>query len=115
MKRIRADAILVAGDILFLANRTKLVPAIRQTKLPAMFVWKGYHDQGILVSYGPPESWARRRLATYVDKVLKGAKPADLPIEQVTKYELVINLRVARELGIKVPQELLLRADEVIR
>jgi putative ABC transport system substrate-binding protein len=100
---------------MFLVNRSKLVPAIRETKLPAIFVWREYHDQGVLASFGPDAKWARRRLATYADKILKGARPADVPVEQVTKYEFIIDLRVARELGIKVPQQLLLRADEVIR
>jgi putative ABC transport system substrate-binding protein len=115
MKRARDDAVLVAGDLLFLSNRSKLVPAIRQTKLPAVYVWKDYHDQGVLVSYGPDAGWITRRLAVYVDKILKGGKPGELPIEQVIKYELVINLRVARELGIIIPDSILLRADEVIR
>ena len=67
------------------------------------------------MSYGPDSKEIGRKVAVYVDKILKGAKPADLPIEQISKYELVVNLRVARELGIKMPQDLLLRADEVIR
>ena len=71
--------------------------------------------RGALMSYGPDLKEAGRKMAGYVDRILKGARPADLPIEQIAKYELVIDLRVAQELGLKVPQDVLLRADEVIR
>ena len=104
-----------SGEIYFLAHKQHIADAIRKANLPACFAYREYHDAGVLLSYGPSNEDMMRRVAGYVDKILTGAKPSDLPIEQVTKYELVINLRVARELGIKVPRDLLLRADEVIK
>jgi putative ABC transport system substrate-binding protein len=109
------DGVLVTGDSLFLANRAKLAGALRKAKLPAIFPTKEYQGDGVLMSYGPSLREAGRKMALYVDKILKGAKPADLPIEQISNYELVIDLRAARELSLKVPQDLLLSADEVIR
>jgi len=93
----------------------KVAQAVRKTRLPAIFPRREYHEEGVLMSYGPNAREVQRKLVAYVDKILKGAKPSDLPIEEMSKYELVIDLRVAHELGIEVPQELLLRADEVIR
>lgn len=109
------DAVLVAADFLFLANKAKIAWNVRKLRLPAMVPWRENLDDGLLMSYGPNLNWVMRRAATYVDKILKGAKPGDLPIEQVSTYELIIDLRVARAMGIHVPQDLLLRADEVIR
>ena len=80
-----------------------------------MFPHKQYHETGVLMSYGPDYDAAMSQVATYVDRILKGAKPSELPIEQVSKYELVVDLRVARELGIEIPQSILVRADEVIK
>ena len=79
-----------------------------------MYTWKMYVDAGGLMSYGPSfyELW--RHAATYVDKILRGAKPADLPVEQPTRYELVVNLKTAKELGVTIPQSILARVDEVI-
>ena len=110
-----SDGFMVSSDVLFLANSAKIAAAVARVKLPGMFPWRDYHDAGVLMSYGASPRVMGRQLAAYVDRILKGAKPADLPIEQSSKYELVIDLRVARELGLKVPQELLFRADEVIR
>jgi putative ABC transport system substrate-binding protein len=115
IQRSRPDAILVAGDLLFLSNHAKVARAVRETKLPAMFPWREYHDEGVLMSYGPNLTETGRQMAGYVDKILNGAKPADLPIEQASKYELIIDLRVAHAMGLSVPQSLLARADEVIR
>ena len=109
------DGFMVSSDLLFLTNRAKVAAAVAKAKLPGIFPWRDYHDVGVLMSYGASTREMGRRAAAYVDKILKGAKPADLPVEQSSKYELVIDLRVARELGLKVPQELLFRADEVIR
>ena len=109
------DGVLIGGDPIFLAEGAKIAETIRAAKAPAIFPWRDFHDYGVLMTYSPNLYEVARRGAHYVDKILKGAKPADLPIEQVSKVELVINLRVADEMGIRVPQELLFRADEVIR
>ena len=82
---------------------------------PAIFPFKEYHNDGALMSYGPNVREAARKIAIYVDKILKGTNPSELPIEQMSKHELIIDLRVARAMGIRVPQELLQRADEVIK
>jgi putative ABC transport system substrate-binding protein len=110
-----ADGAVVAGDFLFVANKAKVAEAVRKAKLPAMFPVKEYHDNGALMSYGPNLTEAMRRAAVYVDKILNGANPSDLPIEQISQFELIIDLRVARALKLKVPDALLLRADEVIQ
>ena len=115
MRRTVSDAYLVGGDLLFLAEKTRISRAIRDNKLPAIFAYREFHDDGVLISYGPSLKETMHSVANYVDKILKGARPADLPIEQISRYQLVVNVRVAREMGITVPQELLLRADEVIR
>jgi putative ABC transport system substrate-binding protein len=115
ISRSAGDAVLVGGDLLLLANRHKIAQVVRKARLPAMFPFKQYHEAGVLMSYGPDYEAAMSQLAAYVDRILKGAKPSELPIEQVSKYELVVDLRLARELGIEIPQSILVRADEVIR
>jgi putative ABC transport system substrate-binding protein len=115
LQRGGLDGVIVTADAVLRSNKSKVVEAIRKARLPAIFPYRGYHEEGVLMSYGPDMTEVGRKIAVYVDKILKGAKPADMPIEQVAKYELVIDVRIARELGLKVPQELLQRADEVIR
>jgi len=115
MPRSTGDGLMVSNDLLFIGNRAKIAQAVRKAKLPAMFPFKGDRDDGALISYGPSVREGERKLAVYVDKILKGAKPSDLPIEQMPKLELVVDLRTARAMGIHVPEDLLLRADEVIR
>lgn len=83
-------------------------------KLPAAYPWRGFVEIGGLISYSADFAEINRRVAVYVDKILKGAKPADLPIEQPTKFELVLNLKTAKALGLTIPQAVLLRADQVI-
>jgi putative ABC transport system substrate-binding protein len=109
------DGILVTGDLLLFANKAKLAGAIREARLPAVFPSREWHGDDELMSYAPSIREAGRRMAAYVDKILKGGKAGELPIEQLSKYELVIDLRVARELGLAIPEDLLLRADEVMR
>jgi len=118
LKRIQrslGDAVLVSSDVLFLANKERIATAFAKAKMPAIFPWRDFHDAGVLMSYGPNPNDMGRHAAVYVDKILKGAKPANLPIEQLSKYELVIDMRVARAMRLKVPPDFLLRADEVIR
>jgi len=109
------DGILVTGDLLLFANNARFASVMREARLPAVFPSKEWHTDDVLLTYGPNLREAGRRMAVYVDKILQGAKPADLPIEQMSMYELVIDLRVARDLSLEVPQDLLLSADEVIR
>src|SRR5262245_5012531 len=111
----RADAVLVANDTLTQTNSRRIVDLSAKHRLPCIFASREFVDAGGLMAYGPHFADLYRRAATYVDKILKGAKPADLPVEQPTKFELVINLRTAKALGLTIPQTLLLQADQVIQ
>ena len=110
----RAQALYVVGDPLMNTNRLRINTFALATRLPAMFTQRQYVETGGLLSYGPDYSAMHRRAAEYVDKILRGAKPAEIPVEQPTKFELVVNLITARALGLTIPPTLLARADEVI-
>jgi ABC-type uncharacterized transport system substrate-binding protein len=114
MKRVRVAAIFVAADPLFYNNRVQIAELASRNQLPTMFEWREASEAGALMSYGPSLPDAFRRAATYVDKILRGTKPGDLPVEQATKFEFVINLKTAKALGLTIPPSLLLRADQVI-
>ena len=109
-----AGAMSVLADRVFLHNRARIVEFAAKRRLPAVYPYRELVDAGGLMSFGPDYADMHRRAATYVDRILKGAKPADLPVEQPKQFELVINLRAARALGIAVPNALLLRASDVI-
>jgi putative ABC transport system substrate-binding protein len=113
-KRDRAGALIVPGDGLFFSQAPRIAELAVQQHLPTFFSTREPVESGGLMSYGPNLSEQFYRAATYVDKILKGARPSDLPVEQPTTIELVINLKTARAIGLAVPQELLLRADRVI-
>jgi ABC-type uncharacterized transport system substrate-binding protein len=108
-------ALMPVSSALFHGERQRIVRLAAKYRLPAMYEHRDFADAGGLLSYGPDILSLNRRAATYVDKILKGAKPADLPVEQPTKFELVINLKTAKALGLTIPQSLLVRADEVIQ
>ena len=114
-RRAHAQALYVIGDGLLLAHRAMLVKLASKDRLPSIYFLRQFADEGGLMSYGPNNGDLWRRSAGYVDKILKGAKPGDLPIEQPTKFEFVVNLKTAKALGITIPESILLRADEVIR
>jgi putative tryptophan/tyrosine transport system substrate-binding protein len=111
----RAEALIVESDRALLAHRAQIADFATRRRLPALYPYREFVQAGGLVSYAPSYPAMFRRAATYVDKILKGAKPADLPVEQPTTFELVINLKTAKALGLKIPQSLLQRADEVIQ
>ena len=114
MTRARADALAVLTSSMLFGERRRLVGLAAKNRLPAVYPWREGVDAGGLMAYGPDLGDLLRRVATYVDKILKGAKPADLPVEQPTKFELVINLKTAKALGLTIPPSLLQRADQVI-
>jgi ABC-type uncharacterized transport system substrate-binding protein len=115
MGRDRPDALVLLADPLTLSQRLRIVEFAAEARLPAIYEHSQFVEAGGLMSYGPDVSELIRRAATYVDKILKGAKPADLPVERPTKFELVINLTSAKALGITIPQSVLLQADRVIK
>ena len=99
---------------MFFAERRRIVDLAAKNRLPAVYPWREAVDDGGLMSYGPNAADLFRRAAGFVDKILKGARPGDLPVEQPTKFELVINLKTAKALGLTIPQTVLLRADQII-
>ena len=114
MARERAGALLVVPDAVFGLHRGRLQDLAAKSRLPAMYGSREHTEAGGLMSYAVDLRDSFRRSATYVDKILKGAKPSDLPIEQPTKFELVINLKTARAFGLTIPPSVLVRADHVI-
>jgi putative tryptophan/tyrosine transport system substrate-binding protein len=114
MARAHVQAVFVLGFGPYMAARQQVAELALKHRLPTFFTWRDHVDAGGLMSYAPDLSDLTRRSAIYVDKILRGAKPADLPVEQPTKFELVINLKTAKALGLTIPPSLLARADQVI-
>ena len=110
-----ADAVLVLTSPVFTSNRKQVADLAVKSRLPAIYGSSEYVEDGGLMSYGVAITDLFRRAATYVDKILKGTKPADLPVEQPTKFELIINLKTAKQIGLTIPQWVLMRADKVIK
>jgi len=115
MVKERAGALLLSGDAMFFVHRTRLAELALKSRLPSMSTQAQWVEAGGLLSYAPSFPYQWGRAATYVDKILRGAKPADLPIEQPSKFELVVNLKTAKSLELAIPQPILARADEVIQ
>jgi ABC-type uncharacterized transport system substrate-binding protein len=111
----RADAVLSLSSFLFISQRKQLVDLAVKSRLPAIYDRREYVEDGGLMSYGVSQPDLFRRAATYVDKILKGAKPADLPVEQPKKFDFIINLKAAKQIGLTIPPNVLARADKVIR
>jgi putative ABC transport system substrate-binding protein len=114
MARGRMEALVVTADTMFVLHRQRLADLASRSRVPAAYSWREHVEAGGLMSYGPSLSDLFRRSATFVDRILKGAKPGDLPVEQPTTFELVVNLKAARALGLTIPPSLLARADHVI-
>ena len=112
--RFRPNAVIILGDGLFVQHAQQFAEFALKHKLPTMFSASEFPEAGGLMSYGPDIRDNFRRAASYVDRILKGAKPADLPIEQPSKFELVFNLKTAKALGVQIPKAMLFRADRVI-
>jgi len=111
----RAEAVLVLGSSVLLLQRTQVVELVGRNRLPAIYSQREFLDAGGLMTYGPNFADLWRHAATYVDKILKGAKPADLPVERPKRFELMINLKTAKQIGLTIPPNVLARADRVIR
>ena len=114
MRRERAEALFVGASPILNADRNRLIELAARYRLPAMYQFPEHAEEGGLMAYGMSGRWAARRVAGYVDRVLKGAHPAELPIEQTTTVTLALNLKTAKALGLTIPQSMLLRADQVI-
>jgi len=115
LNKQRPDGLYVLGGTLMGRNRKRIADFALKSRLPSVYQSREAVDAGGLMSYGADEVDSYKRVAYYVDKILKGAKPADLPVEQPTKFELVINLKTAKQIGLTIPQSLLYRADKVIK
>jgi putative ABC transport system substrate-binding protein len=115
MEKERAAALIVTPDPLFSSQQSRILDFLARRRLPSMFFSSEYVDAGGLMAYGPSMLDSYRRGATYVDKILKGAKPADLPVEQPMKFDFVINLKAAKQIGLTIPQWTLMKADRVIK
>jgi putative tryptophan/tyrosine transport system substrate-binding protein len=114
MNKAAVQALIVLTDPILFSLRKLTVDLANRNRLPAVYFFQGFVDEGGLMSYGPSDADLYRRAAGYVDRILKGAKPGDLPVEQPTKFELFVNLKAANMIGIKIPESFLLRADKVI-
>jgi putative tryptophan/tyrosine transport system substrate-binding protein len=115
MGKQRSDGLYVLGSPLMRPNAKRIAGLALKSRLPSIYVIKEFVNAGGLMYYGADEAESNRRVAGYVDKILKGAKPADLPVQQPTEFELVINLKTAKQIGLTIPQSMLYRADKVIR
>jgi putative ABC transport system substrate-binding protein len=114
-KQKQVDAIMPTTNRRFFAERKRIVELAGKYRLPAIYFQKEFVDEGGLMFYGPDTADLYRRAAVYVDKILKGAKPADLPVQQATKFEFIVNLKAAKEIGLTIPPELLARANKVVK
>jgi len=114
-KQKQVNAVMIQSTRPFSAERKRIVELAGKYRLPAIYAQKEYVDEGGLMSYGTDFIDLYRRAAVYVDKILKGAKPADLPVQQATKFEFVINLKAAKQIGLTIPVRVLERANEVIK
>jgi len=115
IKQGRAQALAVPPGPFAAANHAKIEELVLKLRVPAIYAARSFAERGGLMAYGPSYDDLARRAATYVDKILKGAKPADLPVEQPTKFELIVNLKTAKALGVTIPQSVLIQADQVIQ
>jgi putative tryptophan/tyrosine transport system substrate-binding protein len=115
MGKQRPDGLYVPSDPLMRDNQKRIVGFALKSRLPSTYDYREAVDAGALMYYGADLADIHRRVATYVDKILKGAKPADLPVEQPSKFELVINQKTAKQIGLMIPQKVLARADKVIK
>jgi putative ABC transport system substrate-binding protein len=116
MSKVRPDGLLVFSDpVLLERNRERIIALALKHRVAAIYPWKIYAEEGGLMSYSPNLLDMHRRSAYYVDKILRGAKPAEIPVEQPKKFEFIVNLKAAKQLGLTIPANVLLRADTVIK
>jgi putative tryptophan/tyrosine transport system substrate-binding protein len=115
LNKERPDGLYVLGDPLMFTNQKLIADVALNSRLPSVYVNREFVEAGGLISYGADLADSYRRVATYVDRILKGAKPADLPLEQPTKFELVVNLKTAKQIGLTIPPNVLARANRVIK